>query len=81
MGARTLIECRLPLKYQSCNLDFFFFSGLFNACNKVLVSFEILLEWREYFKEGFPITNIIEAKLRSMLRRVPQVICLTMDDG
>ena len=47
--------------------------GLFNIHSKILVSLAILLEWREQMKEGFPITNIIEAKLRALLLKLEQV--------
>ncbi|CAB4033203.1 Hypothetical predicted protein, partial [Paramuricea clavata] len=37
--------------------------GLFNISDKVLVSLDILLEFREFFKMGHPIGNVIHAKL------------------
>ncbi|XP_028415288.1 HMG domain-containing protein 3-like [Dendronephthya gigantea] len=40
--------------------------GLFNVSDKVLVSLDILLEFREFFKKGQPIGNIIHAKLQTL---------------
>ncbi|CAB4037591.1 Hypothetical predicted protein, partial [Paramuricea clavata] len=37
--------------------------GLFNISDKVLVSLDILLEFRVFFKKGHPIGNVIRAKL------------------
>ena len=31
--------------------------------DKVLVSFDILEEWREHFKRGSPISNVIDSKV------------------
>ena len=53
-------------------LGFFFLSlfyiylntGLFNAGDKVLISLEIFLEWRELFKKGVPLSMIIECKMK-----------------
>ena len=36
-----------------------YFTGLFNVSDKVLVSLDILLELREFFKKGHPIGNVI----------------------
>lgn len=47
--------------------------GLFNAANKVLVGLDILLEWREYLKEGVPISNVIKRKLKALTLRVDEV--------
>ena len=51
------------------------FVGLFNVCNKVLVGLDILLEWREAFKEGFPLTNIITVKIKGLLHKIKEVNC------
>ena len=48
---------------------FFMFKGLFNVCDKVLVSFEILLEWRQLFRRGVPISVAIQSKLEAMVER------------
>ncbi len=40
-----------------------FFQGLFNISDKLMVSFDILLEIRELFKTGNPLNNIISAKM------------------
>ena len=50
-----------------------FFIGLFNICNKILIGIDILLEWRELFKEGFPLTNVITAKIKSLMMKVEEV--------
>ena len=42
-------------------------TGLFNVCDKVMISLDILLEFREYFRKGHPIGNVIMSKL-SVLR-------------
>lgn len=44
--------------------------GLFNICDKVLVSFEILLEWRQLFRRGVAISIAIKSKLEAMVERV-----------
>lgn len=41
--------------------------GLFNICDKVLVSLDIMLEFREYFRRGHPLANVIMSKM-SVLR-------------
>lgn len=53
--------------------NLFLFTGLFNLCDKVLVAFEILLEWREYFKRGVPISSAIESKLQSWTKQLTEV--------
>ena len=37
---------------------------------------DILLDWRELFKQGLPLTNIIEAKLKSAFLKIGKVIDL-----
>lgn len=44
--------------------------GLFNISDKVLVSLEILLEWRQLFRRGVPISIAIKSKLEAMVERV-----------
>eukprot|EP00794_Sanderia_malayensis_P009096 gene9096-10067_t len=56
-------ECR------AINTPFPIEKGYFNACNKIMVGLDIMLDWRELFKEGFPVTNFISAKIRSILAR------------
>ena len=41
------------------NYTFLFVVGLFKCSNKILVSLAILTEWREYFKDDVPVTNMI----------------------
>jgi hypothetical protein len=53
---------------------YFVISGLFNICDKVLVTFTILLEFREHFKKGHPIGNVIEAKLAALKLKCREVI-------
>ena len=48
--------------------------GLFNVCDKILVAIDILLEWRELFKRGCPISSFIEAKSEQLLLKVNKVI-------
>eukprot|EP00794_Sanderia_malayensis_P021119 gene21119-23190_t len=43
-----------------CNL-FPYEQGLFNVCNKVLLAIDVMVGWREGLKEGFPVTNMIDA--------------------
>ena len=44
--------------------------GLFNISDKVLVSLEILLEWRQLFRRGVAISSAIKSKLEAMVKRV-----------
>lgn len=39
------------------NKYIFAFLGLFNVIDKILISFDILLEWRELFRRGCPVLN------------------------
>lgn len=39
-----------------------------------MVSFDILLEIREYFKTGHPLTNVIRAKMAMMQMKCKEVI-------
>ena len=41
--------------------------------DSVLISFDILLEWREHFKLGHPISNVIIAKLTFLNQKLEQV--------
>ena len=43
--------------------------GLFNIADKVLVSLEILVEWRHLFRRGVPMSTAIEGKLEAMKER------------
>ena len=51
----------------------FIFQGLFNISDKVLVSLDILLEFREFFKKGHPIGNVIRAKLLTLAAKCKKV--------
>ena len=50
-----------------------YFTGLFNISDKVLVSLDILLEFREFFKKGHPIGNVIRAKLLTLSAKCKKV--------
>ena len=50
------------------------FIGLFNISDKVMISLSILMEIREFFKTGHPLTNIINAKFNTLEMRSRQVI-------
>jgi hypothetical protein len=47
---------------------------LFNISDKVLVLLDILLEFREFFKKGHPIGNVIRAKLLTLKAKCKEVI-------
>ena len=49
------------------------FTGLFNISDKVLITFTILLEFREHFNKGHPIGNAIEAKLAALKLKCKEV--------
>eukprot|EP00794_Sanderia_malayensis_P020744 gene20744-22773_t len=69
---------------EICVVKHLFFSctssGLFNVCNKILVSISILLEWREFLKEGVPVTNMIEAKLKALLMKKDKTLHPSKDE-
>ena len=67
----TCDNTSLILDVTVCSL--FFFIGLFNIYNKILIGIDILLEWRQLFKEGFPLTNVITAKIKSLMMKVEEV--------
>ena len=46
---------------------------MFNVSDKLLVSLDILLEFREFFKKGQPIGNIISAKLLTLKAKCREV--------
>lgn len=51
----------------------FAFLGLFNVSDKILISFDILLEWRELFRRGCPVLNFIEAKTDLLVMKLNKV--------
>ena len=55
---------------------FFIFQGLFNVSDKLMVSFDILLEIREFLKTGHPLNNVISAKLNILKMKTVKVIFL-----
>ena len=61
---KTLINFEVILHARVNNFRIFYLtSGLFNISDKVLVSFDILEEWREHFRRGNPILNVIDSKV------------------
>ena len=40
----------------------------------MLVTFTILLEFREHFKKGHPVSNVIDAKLATLKLKCKEVI-------
>ena len=52
---------------------FLIFQGLFNISDKLLLSLDILVELRESFKRGVPLTVAIESKLAVLLLKTKQV--------
>jgi len=42
------------------------------VCNKVLIGLDIMIEFREYFKDGVPLSNIINRKLKALLLKTEQ---------
>jgi hypothetical protein len=52
----------------------FFLTGLFNVCDKALVSLEVLLELRELFKRGVPISSAIDGKFDAWKKRLNEVL-------
>ena len=65
-----ILKLRLSLsqRWYFCHL------GLFNICDKLLVAIDILLEWRELFKRGCPISSFIEAKSEQLVLKLNKVI-------
>ena len=52
---------------------------MFNISDKILVSFEILLEWRQLFRRGVPISIAIQSKLDAMAERVEVKFAKTLN--
>lgn len=60
----------------SCYLNMFLsFSilGLFNISDEILVSLDILLEWRELFKKGCPVAHFISAKSEHLAKNLTEL--------
>lgn len=53
--------------------QYFFSKGLFNIADKVLLSLDILLEWRELLKRGVPISVAIESKVEVLCKKSKHV--------
>ncbi|XP_028399877.1 HMG domain-containing protein 3-like isoform X2 [Dendronephthya gigantea] len=60
---------------------FLYTLGLFNISDKVLVALEILLEFRELFKRGVPISVAMKSKLALMVQKVEAITECNMDSG
>ena len=76
-SVQILAQCSINNKY------IFAFLGLFNVSDKILISFDILLEWRELFRRGCPVLNFIEAKtdlLVMKLNKVDVIYCGIWND-
>ncbi|XP_068673208.1 HMG domain-containing protein 3-like [Montipora foliosa] len=61
--------CQSP-SCQAMHQVFTYDIGMFNISDKLLVSLEILVEWRHLFRRGVPISTAIESKLEAMAERV-----------
>ena len=76
-GLFTLqLKCLRALDYLLWH-NFIILTGLFNICDKVLVSLDIMLEFREYFRRGHPLANVIMSKM-SVLRLKCREVCLSI---
>ena len=53
---------------------------MFNISDKILVSLEIMIEWRHLFRRGVPISTAIESKLAAMTERAQVCLYLWMGD-
>ena len=62
----------LPKEIKCISVLFFVPIGLFNISDKLLVSLDILLEWREEFKRGDPPQLPWKANWPLRLRRLPK---------
>jgi hypothetical protein len=60
-------------------LDTFSFVGLFNVCDKALVSLEVLLELREFYKRGVPLSSAIEGKFDAWMKQLNEVFCFNIE--
>jgi len=49
------------------------FSGLFNVCEKVFISLDIMLEFRDLFKRGHPMLSVIISKLLVLSKKCREV--------
>lgn len=71
----------LPKEIKCISVLFFVPIGLFNISDKLLVSLDILLEWREEFKRGVPPplpTVAVESKLATLIKKTAKV-CKTIN--
>eukprot|EP00111_Clytia_hemisphaerica_P007271 TCONS_00021129-protein len=66
-------KCQDKSNCGATNMVFPYEQGLFNVSNKILVGLDIMIEIREFFKDGVPLSNIIERKLNSLLLKMELV--------
>ena len=70
----SLLLLILKLQLSVSQWWYFCHLGLFNICDKLLVAIDILLEWRELFKRGCPISSFIKAKSEQLVLKLNKVI-------
>lgn len=72
---KIVLFIRLIETQGTCNFrENFPPTGMFNISDKILVSLEIMIDWRLLFRKGVPISTAIESKLAAMTERVQ--VCL-----
>ena len=72
---KIVLFIRLFETQGTCNFpENFSPTGMFNISDKILVSLEIMIEWRHLFRRGVPISTAIESKLAAMTEKVQ--VCL-----
>ena len=67
------IPTKILAQFSINNKYIFAFLGLFHVSDKILISFDILLEWRELFRRGCPVLNFIEAKTDLLVMKLNKV--------
>lgn len=70
----AFVKLCLKTQCKAMHQVFPFDIGLFNISDKLLVSLDILLELRESFKRGVPLTVAIESKLAVLLLKAKQIV-------
>uniref|UniRef100_A0A7M5UYH7 HMG domain-containing protein n=2 Tax=Clytia hemisphaerica TaxID=252671 RepID=A0A7M5UYH7_9CNID len=79
---------KIDIKIRKCrqssckavHAPYLYEKGLFNVSNKVVVGLDILLEWREFFKDGMPVSNFIRCKLKALEKKTEKEHCLTSEE-
>ena len=78
---KIVLFIRLFETQGTCNFpENFSPTGMFNISDKILVSLEIMIEWRHLFRRGVPISTAIESKLAAMTEKVQVCLHLWMWD-